>query len=202
VQCAQILGYLGRYREAAPLLLGIEAAESKFTLLHIKALRTRAEIELGQNHYSQAASAAKQAVAADSGQDPMTTSSLHQLLGLALIGAGNKREGLTYCREAFASAAKADDPASKVDRQVGLLRALLAAGGRAEALQQFESLRQALVDRPETNWRVLASMARIDSQYAGPARQALETLRKLWGEEALRSYLSRPDLQTISRDNQ
>jgi hypothetical protein len=42
-------------------------------------------------------------------------------------------------------------------------------------------------------------MARTGRQYAAPARDALDDLARQWGPAAYRIYLTRPDVQELSR---
>jgi hypothetical protein len=56
----------------------------------------------------------------------------------------------------------------------------------------------ALSNRPETRWRVLALLARVDSQYVGRAREALEQLQRKLQEPFFTTYLARPDIRKLA----
>jgi tetratricopeptide (TPR) repeat protein/tRNA A-37 threonylcarbamoyl transferase component Bud32 len=200
LQSALILSYLGRFGDA-DRLLDLGAVEGKFAALHLMALRFRSSIALSRNRYSQAADLAREGMASGSGADPMTTASLKRYLGLALVGLGSKKEGLRLCREAISVVENSEDVVTKLGLRVDLMRALVAGGDPAEAARIFESVAPALAGLPETQYRALALMARVDSQFNDRARDALENLHRLWGEDAFRSYLSRPDLQPFSRSS-
>ena len=197
LQCSQVLGDLGKANEAGSLLDLAKAAGNKFPQLHLKELDVRAELALIQRRDAEAASLAREGLAIDSGHDPLTLARFKRRLGLALIGLGSKKEALRLCREA-AAAANSEEVSAQLGLRVELMQALLASGDRAEAVQIFEDVEPRLANLPETRWRALALAARVDAKYISLSREALENLRKLWGDEALRSYLSRPDLQPLS----
>ena len=81
--------------------------------------------------------------------------------------------------------------------RLALLRARSETGDRAGALNLFHDA--ALAGHPESRWRALAWMARTGRQYAAPARDALDDLARQWGPAAYRIYLTRPDVQELSR---
>jgi hypothetical protein len=83
--------------------------------------------------------------------------------------------------------------------RLALLRARLETGDRAGALNLLHDAEPALASHPESRWRALAWMARAGRQYAAPAREALDDLARQWGAAAYRIYLTRPDVQELSR---
>jgi len=156
-------------------------------------------VALSRNLYAEAAAISRRALASDAGRNPIAIADLKRILGLALLASGSRTEGLRNCQESLAAVAKLNDVAATLRSRVALLRARLETGDRAGALNLLHDAEPALASHPESRWRTLAWMARTDRQYAVPARQALDDLARQWGAAAYRIYLTRPDVQELSR---
>jgi tetratricopeptide (TPR) repeat protein len=197
LQCGDVLWMLGRYDEAETMFGEVEKIASKFPDLALGLTRARVNMELSRNRYARASAQARRALDADT--SPSANSELKAALGLALLGSGKEQEGLRMCEDALASAATLGDQAAILSRSLAVLRARLEMRDRVGALALFQKIEPALGGFPESRWRALALMSRLDQQYLGPARQALDNLSANWGKDAFRSYLARPDIGQLSR---
>jgi serine/threonine protein kinase/Flp pilus assembly protein TadD len=192
------LRILGRYPEAQVAFDHADARAEKFDALRLNLALARAEMSLDQNLYGDAAMKARRSLPSDNPQNSLTVADLKRVLGLSLLAVGNKKEGLISCQESLAQAVNLADVAGVFRARLALLQARLETGDREGALDLFHEMERDLPTHPESHWRALALMARLDTLYAFPARQALEKLRA-WGESAYRTYLARPDVQKLSR---
>jgi hypothetical protein len=162
-------------------------------------MQYRAEMALSQGLRAEAAAISRRGLVSDAGQAPLAVADLKRILGIALVASGNRREGLRNCEESLAAAAKLDDVTVLLRSRLALLQARLETGDRAGALGIFHEAEPALASHPESRWRALALLARADRKYAIPARQALDELARQWDDAAYRTYLTRPDVQKLSR---
>ncbi len=197
--CGNTLRLLGRYAEARTMFERVDPMAEKFPLIRLNLMQARAEMALSRNLYAEAAAISRRALASDAGQNPLATADLERIFGLALLASGNRTEGLRNCQESLAAVAKLNDVAATLRSRVALLRARLETGDRAGALNLLHDAEPALASHPESRWRALAWMARTGRQYALPARDALDDLASQWGAAAYRIYLTRPDVQELSR---
>jgi hypothetical protein len=181
------------------MLEPVDPIAEKFPLVRLNLMRSRAEMALSRNLYSEAAAISRRALASDASQNPLAIADLKRILGLALLASGNRKEGLRNCQESLATVAKLNDAAATLRSRLALLRARIETGDRAGALNLFHDAEPALASYPESRWRALAWMARAGRQYAVPARQALDDLARQWGPAAYRIYRTRPDVQELSR---
>ena len=199
LECGNTLRLLGRYAEARTMLERVDAIAEKFPSIRLNLMQARADLALSRNLYAEAAAISRRALASDAGQNPIAIADLKRILGLALLASGNRTEGLRNCQESLAAVAKLNDVAATLRSRVALLRARLETGDRAGALNLLHDAGPALAGHPESRWRALAWMARAGRQYAAPARDALDDLARQWGAAAYRIYLTRPDVQELSR---
>ena len=197
--CGNTLRLLGRYAEARTMLDRVDPIAEKFPLIRLNLIEARADLALSRNLYAEAAALSRRALASDAGQNPLATAELKRILALALLASGNRTEGLRNCEESLAAVAKLNDVAATLRSHLALLRARIETGDRAGALNLFHDAEPALASHPESRWRALAWMARAGRQYAAPARDALDDLARQWGPAAYRIYLTRPDVQELSR---
>jgi len=197
--CGNTLRLLGRYAEARTMLERVDAIAEKFPSIRLNLMQARAEMALSRNLYAEAAAISRRALASDAGQNPLAIADLKRILGLALLASGNRTEGLRNCEESLAAVAKLNDEAATLRSRLALLRARIETGDRAGALNLLHDAEPVLAGHPESRWRALAWMARAGHQYAAPARDALDDLARQWGAAAYRIYLTRPDVQELSR---
>ena len=192
------LSVLGNYDEARKMLDGADAEAASFPSLRLDILRVRAEMALSEGRYSDAVAASRRALAT-AGQDAPLVAALQRTLGLAQAASGNKREGLRNCEESLRAIEKQGSVAALLTARLAVAQARLDTGDAAGALSLLEQAQPELAGRPESRWRALALKSRVDPQSAEPARQSLDALRHLWGEDAFQHYLSRPDIQKLAR---
>jgi tetratricopeptide (TPR) repeat protein len=190
---------LGRYAEARDKLSQAQASAAKFAALRLNMMSTQAEMSLSLNLFRDAAATASRALASETSRDLLTTADFQRILGLALLGSGNRTDGLRNCEESLAAATKGYDAATTFDSRLAVLIARLENHNEAGARSVFHDLEPALAAYPESRWRALALMAGIDRQFSARAREALADLAHLWGDAAYRTYLERPDVQKLSR---
>jgi tRNA A-37 threonylcarbamoyl transferase component Bud32/Tfp pilus assembly protein PilF len=199
LQCGYTLCLLGRYEEARNAFAGADAIANAFPVLRLQLLRARAEMALTENRFAEAAVAARKALADRSQPSAFTSAHLTQILGLALLGSGNRREGLRYCERSLAALAQLDSVDEVLSARLALAKAKLETGDRAGAVALLHLTEPAFATHPESRWRSLALMARADTSYAAGARQALDDLGRAWGASAFEAYLTRPDIRELSR---
>jgi tetratricopeptide (TPR) repeat protein/tRNA A-37 threonylcarbamoyl transferase component Bud32 len=197
--CGQTLRLLGRFPEARAALDRVGPIAEGFPSIRLYLMQYRAEMALSQGLHAEAAAISRRTLASGAGRDPLTVADLKGILGLALLASGDRTEGLRNCEESLAAAAKLNDVAVLLRSRLALLQAWLETGDRAAALGIFHDAEPALAGHPESRWRALALLARADRKYAIPARQALDELARRWGDAAYRTYLTRPDVQKLSR---
>jgi tetratricopeptide (TPR) repeat protein len=197
--CGNSLWRLGRYAEAAAMFDKADASAGKFAALRISIASSRARMELSREHYAQAATLAGAALAADTSHSPATVAGLKTTIGLASFGAGKKAEGLRLCVEALSDSAKLGGAGTVLDARLALAQIRIEMGDRAGALAVLHDAEPSLAGHSESQWRALALMSRAGSEYAAPARQALDAMASQLGSEAFREYLTRPDVQRLSR---
>jgi hypothetical protein len=124
---------------------------------------------------------------------------LEEVLGLALVRTGNKGAGLKECEAAWSAVASIRGPAERLDAGAALIEARIESGDREGALRVFHEIEPLLTGSPELQWRTLALTARADPGYLGRAREALGRLSQEWGKSAYNDYLTRPDIDKLSR---
>jgi len=193
------LWQLGRYAEAKANLDRADPTAERFPAMRLSLMQGRAEMTLSQNLYSEAATMARRALTFDAGQNPNSAAELKRILGLALIASGNRKEGLRNCEESLDAAGKRNDVAALLRSQLALLRARIETGDHQGSVKLFRDMEPELVSHPESGWRALALVAKTNRQYFEPARRALGELTRVWGDAAYRTYLTRPDVQELSR---
>jgi len=192
------LRQLGRLPEARVAFDNAEAKAAKFDALRLNLMLARAEMSFNQNLHEDAAVRARRALASASIQNTLLAADLKRILGLSLLALGDKKGGLLQCQESLTLAENLNDVAGVFRSRLALLQARIETGDRDRALRLYQDMETELPNHPESHWRVLALLARVDQIYFAPAAQALENLRS-WGEPAYRDYLTRPDVQKLSR---
>jgi len=199
IQCASVLWQLGRGQEAAEMLDKAEANAARFPVMHLSGLVIRADMLAGWHRYAEAAAMARRGQLENQAKNKRATADLGRILGVAEIGMGSRIQGLRDCQEALAAAEQLGDVTALLQARLAVLGALLANGKATEAVSLFEKTESALSGHPESNWRALGLLSRADGRYAARAKEALAALNRLWGDEAYRQYLARPDISEISR---
>ena len=197
LQCASSLWHLGRYTEAADEFAQGESFAAKFPGLVGDIGDSRAAMLLSQGRYAPAIDLAHSLIAGHI--LPARKANLEQLIGLALLRSGHRSEGSRKCQESWQAAEALPDAGDLVHAQVALLEARVEEGDRNAAEQVFHAAETRLASYPEAHWRALALLARLEPTYAGQARNSLHQVSSDWGEQAFRVYLTRPDIDKLSR---
>jgi len=192
------LSVLGNYDDARKMFDAADVEAVSFPSLRLDLMRVRADMALSEGRYSDAVALSRRALAT-AGQDAPLVAALQRTLGLAQAASGNKREGLRNCQESSRSAEKLGNVAALLTARLALAQVRLETGDAPGALSLLEQAQPELAGRPESRWRALALKSRADPQSAAPARQALDELHRLWGDDAFQRYLSRPDVQKLAR---
>ena len=198
LQCGDTLWLLGRYEEAGRMFDDATTHARKFPDLQLRLARSRAEMALSQEHASQAAEMARRVLAAIPAGDVLSVE-LKRTLGLALLAAGNKSEGRRQCEESLAAAAKLKDEGALRGARLAVEQARAETGDLDGARAVFRDIKPALEGHPESQWRAIAIVGRVDASYIPAAREAYESLARQWGDAVWRSYAGRPDVQRLSR---
>jgi tetratricopeptide (TPR) repeat protein len=199
LQCANMLWRLGRYAEASTMHGKADARAEKFPLLRTKVARSRSEMALSQNRYMEAAALSRRVLGVS--QEPVDVAIATRVIGLALLRAGQTREGLRTCEESAGTAAKLGDVFLQVPAQLALAEAHLESGDPSGALSVVNDALPGLVNLPDSRWRALILAARADRdrarEHAAAAKQQLDAIASQWGEAAFALYIKRPDLQQV-----
>jgi len=198
LQCGGMLWQLGNYSDAQAMFEQADSAAAKIPDLALKLTRSRANLALSRNDYGRAAALARSALAAGIASK-VTAAELQVSLGAALAGTGHRDEGRRTLEDALAAAGSLGDPDLLLNVRLAILRTRVESGDRPGALAVFHDAEPALSGFPESRWRALALVSRVEPQYAAPARQAIDQLAGQWGAEAFRSYRERPDVASLSR---
>jgi len=124
---------------------------------------------------------------------------LKAALGLALVSSGQRREGFEQCEQSVAAARALSDQYRLVASELALLRARVENGDAAGARSLLDQLAPLLPNHPESRWRALAFMSRLDAAYKADAVKAAEALKHEWGDAAFLAYERRPDAARLLR---
>jgi tetratricopeptide (TPR) repeat protein len=199
LECGNTLWRLGRYTEAGSMFARADASAQKFPPLRMQVIYGRTGLALSQNRFQAAVDLVRGALAAGLSQTPDLQTDFEELLGLALLGSGNKNEGARKCEAAYAAVKARHDIADSLQAGVVVLEARMGERERESALRLFHEIEPSLTAHPELQWRALALASIADPQYIGRAREALVKLAHLWGNSAYTVYLTRPDVRKLSR---
>jgi tetratricopeptide (TPR) repeat protein len=199
LHCGRMLWVLGRYDDALPMLDAADANAAKYLSLRISILLERADMALSRNQSAEASAFSRKALTMDSAQSASTSSEVSRILGLAQLSSGQLREGLRQCRNSLAAAEKLNSPSGLMRARLALLEAGVQTGDRTVALQAFHDAEADLNRFPEFRWRMLALMSRADSQYLVSARDALNVIKRAWGDKTFAEYAGRPDVSRLAR---
>jgi tetratricopeptide (TPR) repeat protein len=188
---------MGRFSEASADLAQararVEKLEGKQAPLRARLALGEAEIACYQTRWEQAGRLARDAGALDGGADENAEAEL--LAGLAMIHTGSVQAGLAACDRAIRQSQEKSQPYQAAWGRLLVAQALWgnksaqeAASGAREALAFFGPRRIW-----EAVWRCQRILAGDDA-----GRTALDELKRLWSEDAVRSYLERPDLKKLA----
>jgi tetratricopeptide (TPR) repeat protein len=209
-----ILWRLGHYDQAELLFRELSAItsdpKSGFTQFKPLVQVTIAQARLGQQKFAEAINLSNEAITAAGQKDPEVAIQGRFTLGLAKALSGDRKEGVKLCEEAVKMASSAGDftlhsRALLVGGEASLINndAQSALKLATEAQSRF-----ARGSQLESEWRawMIASRAsqllddkNKSEEQLGSARNARSRLEQQWGAEALKQYLTRPDIQVYTQ---
>lgn len=192
---------LGHFQEAEQMFQKAEAGAGHFVDLPLNIAISRAAMELARDRNNEAVKVARRALAgAPSFADKIR---LNAILGAALMGAGNRREGRRNCELAFVQSQEQEDVSLRVAARLTLAQARLDDKDPAAALAVIRDAEPLIEKLPLSHWQMLALEARADigkaREHAEAAKRQLDAIAVAWGDPAFRTYLARPDIQALSR---
>jgi tetratricopeptide (TPR) repeat protein len=213
-----VLAQLGRYEEAraeldqAMELLNKSGGEgqnkpgggSQRLVVYIHVLR--AEMALSRRDWAEAVAQARLAIELAGAEHEESVTDAKRVLGLAQVSSGARREGLREINEAAQKAAKINDEQLTNKTALALARAKLETGDARGALSHALGAQESFTRRGQAAslwwaWAVASQAAAgigdgaKAREYAAGAASALSRMREMWGEEAYKIYLDRPDVQ-------
>jgi tetratricopeptide (TPR) repeat protein len=197
--CASALWRLGKYPEAAQMFAKADSVAATFPRLRASIVPDRAKMLVSQGHYQQVIDMARGLLTTGGPQTGDSQADLREAVGLALLRAGNRHDGLKRCEEAWAATSSGANPAETVEAGLALLDARVENGEKDAALQVFKAIEPRLAVFPEWEWRALALAARVDASYASRAKDALTKFSRQWEVSVYNTYLTRPDVEKLSR---
>jgi tetratricopeptide (TPR) repeat protein len=190
-----LLWRLGRYDDASTAFARVSDSEKQFATLALRVSTARAEMALSQCRYTEAATLARRALAK---ADLATAGRLRGTICLAELARAN-RSAWSDCESSSADAMASADMTAQLSGRMIRFQYQIARRDRDGALQTFHEAETGLDRHPESRWRFLVLAAQLDPQYGAAARQALNELSQLWGDEAFHGYLTRPDIALLAR---
>jgi hypothetical protein len=142
---------------------------------------------------------ARQGLSPDQHPIVVNQAALKRIMGLALLRSGNKSAGSQDCEEACSLLEAAGDPVALLAARLAALESRVETGQSSNALALFHQIEDSLKNYPESCFRALALISRVEPQDFDRARQALAALERLWPAELYHSYLERPDINRLAR---
>jgi serine/threonine protein kinase/tetratricopeptide (TPR) repeat protein len=211
---AYVLGSLGRYGEAQPLLDQAAAIADKpggeLKRLSLEVKLVAAEIDLSQERFPDAKDKAEKVLAAAGTQFPETALIGQQVLGLAQAYGGAAAAGRAKCAEALELAKQLNDPWQLARAQLALAETMLLSGdsqGAAKTALQAQEV-FARLGQQASEWRALV-VAAVASEKSGDKNKAQEYalrakvsqsgLEQRWNNDYYNTFLSRPDVQRLRK---
>ena len=199
LQCGNTLWRLGQYDEARAMFQKADEISRRLPALRIELLYGEAGMLLSENRWPEALRTARLGLDLEGGKSPGEAARLHQAVGLALAGAGDRRGGLAHCEQALQTARSLGLAEATVDAALALLQVAVEGGDQRQAMSLYHGMDPMLGMFPESRWRFLALASHFDPTLAPEARQALDSLAAAWGPQAFTAYRSRPDIARLSR---
>ena len=214
---AMALWRLGKYDEAqAYLTEALSAAQpvghEPYKELLAEVTWSQAAMELSRNNFSQAAILAKKAFDLSGSEYKATTVRALATLCVAQTRAGQSAVARKRCEEAVNLARTVRDPRPLTDAMIASAAAAIAAGDAQSALQQAAEAaeRCATARQIETEWWSRGLQARATEiagdkvkarEFASRAQELLSSLEAKWGSDYFKSFLARPDVDELHRQN-
>ena len=190
---------LGRLNESQRLFDEAEKNSERFPALRVPLLRARADLALAHGRNPEAIVIARRALALNADQSELVSAELNGIIASALTRSGNPREAVRYAKQSLDATRRITSVYSSLEANTVLLFALVETGDHAGAREVYDAIVRGLDTHPETRWRILALMSRIEPLYQTQAQNALEALRQKWGDDAFQRYTERKDIQNVFR---
>jgi tetratricopeptide (TPR) repeat protein len=215
VNLGNVLWRLGRYEEAGVVLKEASATanESKgdFKQLLPVLQIIDGEILLSQRRLSEAQGRSTQAVTMAGKDYTDVAIEAKFVLGLAKALSGSGKDGQVVCEEAVKLASSLGDVNLQAQATLAQAEAALKANTpeTAQTLALQAQQRFASGGQLESEWRAWLIAAQASQQLGdkpkaeeqlNQARSARARLQQLWGAEAFKTYISRPDIQVYSKE--
>jgi tetratricopeptide (TPR) repeat protein len=198
LRCGRTLAVLGDYGGASRMFAEVDLAAENFPALRLYLALARAEVCLSQARFSEAGKLARQGLAPDQRPNAITGANLKRVLGLALLRSSSKAQGRQECEQALSSLENAGDPAALVAARLAAIEARIETGQSASALALFAQLAASLNSYPESAWRAMAIVSRLDPQYRDRGLEGLRGLERRWTSDLYRAYTLRPDIKQLA----
>lgn len=209
-----ILARLGRYGEAQPIFDDLTAAtkdpQGGFKQFEPLVQMTIAQARLSQRNLAEAINLSSRAITTAGEKDPDVAIQSQLTLALAKGLSGDRKEGMRLSQEAVKTVSSAGD--FTLHSRALLIQAeasLIGGDTRAAASLATEAqLRFAQSAQFESEWRAWLIASRANQllgdkdkseEQLRNAHNARSRLEQQWGSEALRQYLTRPDIQVYSQ---
>jgi tetratricopeptide (TPR) repeat protein len=196
---------LGRFLEAEQMFARAGSNAANFADLRMNIAASRAEMALARRQNAEAALKCRRALAGAPSADDAAR--LTAVLGVALVRAGNRQQGLQNCELALLESQKVPDISLRLGTQLLVAEARLEAGDSARARLLIHETEPLVANLPLSRWHTLALAARADvaqaREYAQAAKHQLDMIGLEWEPRTFQGYLQRPDVQaewrTVSR---
>jgi tetratricopeptide (TPR) repeat protein/predicted Ser/Thr protein kinase len=211
---ADVLGRMGRYNEAQPLLDQAAAIADKpggeIKRLSLEVKLVTAEIVLSQERFPDAKDKAEKLLATAGTQFSEVSLNSRRILGLAQAYGGATAAGKEKCTQAVDLAKQLNDPLELARTQLALAEAMLLSGDSQGAFNTALQAQAvfARLGQQASEWRALV-VATLASgklgdkskaqEYALRANDSLSKLEQRWGKENYDTFLSRPDVQRFRK---
>jgi tetratricopeptide (TPR) repeat protein/predicted Ser/Thr protein kinase len=207
-----VLWRLGDYGQAEKVLGEAEslASQEKYRAVLVETELIRAQMALSRQRYPEARTRAQKVVGDSDFKGEGVPIQARYTLGLTHSFSGARAPGQSLCNEAVALAKDAGDAALQSRALLALAEVQLKNSAAAPALANAREAeaRFSAAGQMESAWRAalvaaLASRALHDeagaTQSLNKALELQSGLRQKWGDEAFKTYLTRPDVQVCQK---
>ncbi len=202
------LSRLGRFDEARKSLdeaISIATSNGYKQLLPDIAL-SQAQLLVAERRLPEARAAAMRAIDGADGQYKEVAAEAKSTLGLAQALSGSASQGKVSCEDGLKMAQDLGDAALISRAMLALAEALIEMGDAKNALRIATEAQErfARAGQLESGWRSLLICARANDKmkdtaaaddHRSRAKEMLAQLEALWGSDAYKQYMNRPDIQ-------
>jgi tetratricopeptide (TPR) repeat protein len=211
VNCAEVLGQLGRFSEAESALAAIPKPAAGRPEIALLIDEIRASILLIQRRYSDALKIAKHAEQSYQELAPGDKMDLGYVVTVAEVETGRLQEARQKSSELARLAQKDGTPELIAESNYLLALVDLRSKAPSQASQEAQRAHAYFASKQEMEWQwkteaCIAAAAKLQGAPADAAQKAkkaldtLDGLQQTWGSPAFQQYLSRPDVQSVSKE--